>query len=82
MIEIFELKGRTDTEKLDFMIVDIYRKYRGLMSIKKINVLDKEKMKEHDDVVEIIKRKGIDALPIIKIDGKFSSLSGLEKLLK
>ncbi len=62
LIEIFEIKDHPDDE-LDNLILLLSRS----ATVKKINVLDREAMKNHQDVALLIRNR---QLPIIKIDDK------------
>jgi len=80
-IEIFEAKGLTNTDELDHIIIGLHKKYGSKISIRKINVADTKNLSRQKNVVKIIKERGVSALPIILVDGKFSSVDGLRKLL-
>ncbi len=82
-IEIFEIKGSGEiSTDIDALILNLYRKYRDKISVSKINILDEKSMKKHNDVIEIIKKHDIDVLPIIKLDGKITDQSKLERMLR
>ncbi|MBI2076399.1 MAG: hypothetical protein HYT72_04080 [Candidatus Aenigmarchaeota archaeon] len=72
LIEIFEMKGYPDDE-LDSLILLLSRS----AAVKKINVLDREAMKNHQDVIRLIKTR---QLPIIKVDGKIAEKRFLKSL--
>ena len=80
-IEIFEAKGLTNTDELDHIIIGLHKKYGSKISIRKINVADTKNLSRQKDVMKVMKEKGISALPIVLVDGKFSSVDGLKKLL-
>jgi hypothetical protein len=73
LLEIFEIKGYEISTDLDVLILDIYTKNKGRVAIKKIDVTNKDMMKKHKDVVELLKNDGIDILPVIKMDGKITN---------
>ncbi len=82
LIEIFEAKGFTEPKTdLDALIINLHRKYSDELMIQKVDVLDKTSMKRHKDVVKLIKDKGLDTLPLIKLDNKLVSQNKLEKLM-
>ena len=64
LIEIFEVKASPDDE-LDRIILELYK--RGF-SVKKINAVNKDEMKKHTDVLDMIKSGK--ELPIIRLEGK------------
>jgi len=84
-IEIFEIKGSSFSNELstnlDVLILDLYKR-RPDIKIKKIDVLNKDLMKDHKDIIKIISKEGLDVLPLIKFNGKIIKEQELEKLLK
>lgn len=78
LLEIFEIKGYEISTDLDVLIMDIYKKNKDRVAIKKIDVTNKDMMKKHKDVVDLLKNDGIDILPVIKMDGK---ITNAEKLM-
>ncbi len=82
-IEIFEMQGIGEmTTDLDVLIINLHKKYADKLEIRKINIVDKELMKKHKDVVTILRDKGLESLPLIKKDGKLIAAEKLEHLLK
>ena len=73
-IEIFEIKNGNVISEMDTdvetHIVNLYNKYKDKIQIIKVNVLDKDAMKKHRDIAKHIDKSGLDALPLIKVDGK------------
>jgi len=66
LIEIFEVKGSSEiSTDLDVLILDLYKKSHGEIELKKIDVLDKNQIKPYKDVIEIIKVRGLEALPVV-----------------
>ncbi len=83
LIEIFEIKGSSEiSTELDVLILDLYKRYSGSILLKKIDVFNKDQIKPHKDIIDIIKKDGIDALPLIKADGKVVSEKKLQEILK
>lgn len=83
VIEIFEIKGSSEiSTDLDVLVLDLHKRYNGNISLKKIDVFNKEQIKPHKDIIEIIKKGGIDVLPLIKADGKVVSEEKLQEMLK
>ena len=83
VIEIFEIKGGNEiSTELDVLVLDLHKRYNGNILLKKIDVFNKEQIKPHKDIIEIIKKDGIDVLPLIKADGKVVSEEKLRDILK
>ena len=83
IIEIFEARGFTEpSTSLDTLVINLSRKYEGQVAIQKIDVLQKDAMKKHKDVVKLIKDKGLNVLPLIKLDKQLVEQAKLEKLMK
>lgn len=83
LIEIFEARGFTEPDtSLDTLVINLSRKYEGQVAIQKIDVLQKDLMKKHKDVVKLIKDKGLNVLPLIKMDKQLVEQAKLEKLMK
>ena len=84
-IEIFEVKGMSMNSELstdlDTHIINLHARYPKL-DFKKINVLDKESMKKHKDVLRILNKYGIDCLPLVKVDNKIIKENELELLIR
>ena len=78
LIEIFEARGLTNTDELDGLLIELHKKYREDIAIIKVNVLNHRV----EEVIRIVKERGMDSLPIIRIDGKISSITALKELLK
>ena len=43
------------------------------VQISKIDIMDSAKIKPHKDVVALLKKDGLDVLPVVKVDGKLMS---------
>ena len=73
-IEIFEIKNNNVFSELDTEveahIVNLYNKYKDQIQLNKVNIIDKEAMKKHKDILKHIEQFGVDILPLIKVDGK------------
>ncbi len=83
VIEIFEIKGSSEiSTELDVLVLDLHKRYNGDILLKKIDVFNKEQIKPHKDIIGIIKKDGIDVLPLIKADGKVVSEEKLQEMLK
>ena len=83
IIEIFEARGFSEPDtNLDATILNLRKKYGEEIMIKKLNVLDKEMMKKHRDVIDQIKNSGLEKLPIIKLDNKIVTNEKIEKLMR
>jgi hypothetical protein len=80
-IEIFEIKGYEIDTELDMLILDVHKKNDGIQ-MKKIDVLDKNAIKKHKDIIDILKKGGLESLPIIKVDGKITTKEKFEKLMQ
>jgi len=71
-ILIFETRGYTTPTDFETLILNMHR--RGLpVPIKKVDVLNAAEMKVHKDVVELLKKQGLDVLPVVKINNKLTS---------
>jgi CBS domain containing-hemolysin-like protein len=83
LIEIFEARGFSEPDtNLDATILNLRKKYGDEIMIKKLNVLDKEMMKKHKDVIDQIKNSGLEKLPIIKLDNKIVTNDKIERLMR
>ena len=60
-------------EELDDYIIKMKQEHPDF-DITKIIITDKEKMQEHQDVITLLRRDGLDILPIVKIDGKITKI--------
>jgi len=84
-IQIFEVKGTNLNSELstdlDILILNLHKRYPAI-NFKKINVLDKESMKKHKDILRILNKRGLEALPLIKFNGKILSEQELEPAIK
>jgi 50S ribosomal subunit-associated GTPase HflX len=67
-IYIFEGLAIGDT---DTYIINMKSKHPDAM-IRKVDITNKDQMKDHEDVISILREKGLDALPIVKVDGKIT----------
>ena len=76
ILEIFEVRSDEET---DALILKLHKKFPGLQ-IRKTSVLDAEKMKDEQQIKEIMKQ-GIDSLPLFRVDGKIVAKQQLEELL-
>ena len=80
-LEIFEAEGYSLPTDLDVLLINLKKKYASGLGIRKINIVQKDEIRKHKDVVEALKKKGLDVLPVIKLDGKLVDQSKLETLL-
>jgi len=80
-INIFEIRGSEVNTEIDMFILDIHKKNPNII-IKKIDVMDKNSMKGHKDVVQILKTDGIDPLPLIKVDKKIVNQEAFESMIR
>ena len=82
-IEVFEMQGINEmATDLDALIINLHKKYNKTIDIRKINVVDKNAMKDHKDVIGMLRDKGLDVLPLIKKDGKLVTEEKLGQLLQ
>lgn len=70
IIEIFEAGGFSLSTDTNALLINMYNKKGADFSITKIDVTDAAAMKNHKDVVKILKKEGIDALPLLKLNGR------------
>jgi disulfide oxidoreductase YuzD len=83
IIEVFEARGFSEPDtSLDATILNLRKKYGDEIMIRKIDVLNKDLMKKHKDVVEIIKKNGLEDLPVIKLNEKIVTRDKVEKLMR
>lgn len=80
-IEIFEAPGYQLDTDIDALLLNLARKYEGEIMIRKASIMDKDSVKKHKDVVKKLKKDGMDALPVVKIDGKVVGHKELQKVL-
>ena len=82
IIEIFEARGFSEPDtNLDATILNIRKRHGDKVLIRKIDVLDKEAMKKHRDVIKKIKDSGLENLPIIKLNSKIVKQDKIERLM-
>ena len=83
MIEIFEVKGFGNElpTDLDALIININKKMPEVR-IKKLDVLNKDMMKNHKDVVKLLKENSLDILPLLKVNGKLVKPDEVENLIR
>ena len=83
IIEIFEARGFTEPDtSLDSLVINLSSKYEDQIAIRKVDVLQKDEMKRHKDVVKIIKDKGLSTLPLIKLNNKLVDKEKIENLMR
>ena len=80
-IEIFEADGYGLSTDTDVLLINLKKKYASDLLVKKINISDKEQVRKHKDVVKELSEKGLDILPVIKLDGKIVNEEKLEQAL-
>ncbi len=81
ILEIFEAEGYTLPTDIDVLLINMKKKHAEDLGIKKIKISDKQEIKKHKDVVQVLAQQGLDALPVIKMDGKIVEHENLENLL-
>ncbi|MBI4170397.1 MAG: arsenic metallochaperone ArsD family protein [Candidatus Aenigmarchaeota archaeon] len=81
ILEIFEADGYTLPTDIDVLLINLKKKYAADLGIKKINITNKEEIRKHKDIVHLLAQQGLDALPLIKLDGKIVDHAKLEKML-
>ncbi|HLD84104.1 MAG TPA: hypothetical protein VI979_04600 [archaeon] len=74
LVEIFEAHPSAET---DAYVMRLKKENPGC-TIRKINVLDRDAMKKHPDVVAVLREKGIEALPLVKTDGRMVAIDWRE----
>lgn len=68
-IVIFETRGYTTPTDFETLILNMHK--RGLpVPIKKVDILNAAEMKIHKDVVELLKKQGLDVLPVVKVNNR------------
>lgn len=82
LIEVFETRGFSLSTDTNAFLVNMHSRKEGIRIVK-VDVLDAKQMSKHKDVVECLKKDGLDALPLVKIDGRLLDeerfLSALQK---
>ena len=82
IIEIFEARGFSEPDTdLDSLILNLNRKHSEVM-VKKLDVLNRDMMKRHKDVLRLLKENSVEILPLIKIDGKLVKPDEFQKLVR
>lgn len=81
LLEIFEADGYTLPTDIDVLLINLKKKYAAGLGVKKINITNKEEIRKHKDIVQLLAQQGLDALPLIKLDGKIVDHTKLEKML-
>ena len=82
-IEIFEVKGFGSElpTNIDALIINLNKKHPEVR-IKKLDVLNKDMMKQHKDIVKLLKENDLDILPLLKVNGKLIKPQELEDLVR
>jgi len=82
IIEIFETRGFGSelSTDLDALIINLNKKHSDIM-VKKLDVLNKDMMKSHKDIVKMLKERSLDILPLIKINGKLVDKEKAEDMI-
>jgi len=78
LLEVFEIRGSAEPE-VDELIIKLHKKFPDA-TIRKVNVLDKEKMKGEAEIKEMIRINGLEILPLFRLDGKIVSKDFLGQL--
>ena len=81
MLEIFEAEGYTLPTDIDVLLINLKKKYSSELGFRKISIANKEEIRKHKDVVQMLAQQGLDALPLIKLDGKVVDQQKLEQVL-
>ena len=82
LIEIFEIRGFSEPDTdLDALILNLNRKHAEV-TVKKLDILNKDMMRGHKDVLKLLKDNSVDILPLVKIDGKLINPSQLENIIR
>ncbi len=69
---IFETIGYSTPTDIEALILNMHN--RGVpVIISKVDVLNAGAMKDHKDVIELLKKDGLDVLPLVKINGKITN---------
>ena len=77
---IFETRGYSTPTDIEALILNMHN--RGVpIIISKVDVLNAAAMKEHKDVIELLKKDGLDVLPLVKINGKIANSQKARQLL-
>lgn len=82
IIEIFEIRsfGSELPTDVDAMIINLNKKRPDVM-IKKLDVLNRDMMKTHKDILRMLKDHSIEILPLIKVNGKLVRPVDFEKII-
>ena len=69
---IFETRGYNAPTDLEVIILNMHN--RGMpIAFSKVDVLNAAAMKNHKDVIELLKKDGLDVLPLVKMNGKITT---------
>jgi len=83
IIEIFEARRFSEPDtNLDATVLNLKKRHGNKIIIRKIDVLDKDLMKRHRDVIKKIKSNGLENLPIIKLNSSIVTRDKIEKLMR
>jgi disulfide oxidoreductase YuzD len=80
-LEVFEADGYTLPTDIDVLIINLKRKFAEEFSVRKIMISQKDEVRKHKDVVQLLSKQGLDVLPVVKVDGKIVPAEKLEFLL-
>ncbi|GEM_PF-3435071 len=77
---IFETRGYSTPTDIEALILNMHN--RGVpIIISKVDVLNAAAMKSHKDVIELLKKDGLDILPLVKINGKIANSQKARQVL-
>jgi len=82
ILEIFEADGYTLPTDIDVLLINMKKKHAEDLGVRKIRISDKQEIRKHKDVVQVLAQQGLDALPVVKVDGKIVENEKLENLLQ
>ena len=77
---IFETRGYSTPTDIEALISNMHN--RGVpIVVSKVDVLNAAVMKEHKDIIELLKKNSLDVLPLVKINGKITNPQKARQIL-
>lgn len=77
---IFETRGYSTPTDIEALILNMHSRGAPIV-ISKVDVLNASAMKGHKDVIELLKKAGLDVLPLAKINGKIANSQKARQVL-
>ena len=77
---IFETRGYSTPTDIEALILNMHNRRMPIV-VSKVDVLNAAAMKSHKDVIELLKKDGLDILPLVKINNKITNPQKARQIL-